>query len=437
MLRQGRRLLIRGILRSPLVRFLAIGAVTLVALVVGTNMLAAQAANREALAELSSVNEVLANSFARPEITSGLLAGQRAKIDRFDRLVSKRIQAPILKRINIWSSDGVLVYTSPDPRLSGSEYGLSAAQARVMRDGGTDQVVDTEPSSSELTKGTSGTVQIFTRIELNNGTPLLFEGYYSLDDIKERREQIYTPFRLITVVALVLLLILVTPILLVLTRQVRTAAEERERLLRAGLDASDAERRRIARDLHDGVVQDLAGTSFSIAAAAREPDLSPAVRTSLTSANQAIRDTLKSLRSLLAEIHPPAIQAEGLAAALADLTAPASALGIQASISVEGAETATDQQAALVWRVAQEAVRNALRHAQASTIAVTVRSDGKVLVLEVVDDGIGFAADAAPASDRYGLRGMTSLVKDSGGRLRVDSAAGEGTAVRLEVAVDE
>lgn len=420
-------------MRSPLARFLAIGVLTLVGLVIGTNMLAAQAADREALAELSSVNEVLASSVARPEITGGLLAGQRGQIDRFDRLVSKRIQAPILKRINIWSADGILVY-SDDLELSGKDLGLSAAQQRVIERGGTGQVIGGETPQSE---DSEGTVQIFTRIETNNGTPLLFEGYYSLDDIKERREQIYTPFRFITVGSLVLLLILVTPILLVLIRQARTASEERERLLRAGLEASDAERRRIARDLHDGVVQDLAGTSFSIAAAAREPNLSASVKTSLTAANQAIRDTLKSLRALLAEIHPPEIHAEGLAAALEDLTAPASALGIQASISVEGAETATDQQAALVWRVAQEAVRNALRHAQASTIAVTVRSDGKVLVLEVVDDGIGFAADAAPASDRYGLRGMASLVRDSGGRLQVESAAGEGTAVRLEVAVDE
>lgn len=418
-------------------RFLAIGVVTIVALVIGTNMLATQAANQEALAELSSVNEVLAESVVAPDLTPGLIRSERGAVDRFSRVVKKRVQAPLLRRVNIWSAGGVLLF-SDNTGLSGKYYGLSSAQQRVIDEGGTGQVIrDEDRAETELTRGTAGTVQIFTRIETGRGAPLLFEGYYSLADLEDRRQQIYTPFQLITVGSLLVLLILVTPILRVLTKQVTTAAEERERLLRAGLDASDAERRRIARDLHDGVVQDLAGTSFSIAAAAREPDLSPTVRTSLTSANQAIRDTLKSLRSLLAEIHPPAIQAEGLAAALADLTAPASALGIQASISVEGAETATDQQAALVWRVAQEAVRNALRHAQASTIAVTVRSDGKVLVLEVVDDGIGFDADAAPASDRYGLRGMTSLVKDSGGRLRVDSAAGEGTAVRLEVAVDE
>ncbi|GEP38383.1 hypothetical protein NPS01_20460 [Nocardioides psychrotolerans] len=428
--------------KSPIARFLAIGFVTLVILTLGTNILATQAANREALAEAQTINEVLATSVVNPALPSGmamgLVKGNAGSLDRFDRIIAGRLDLDSLKRTYIWSEQGVVVY-SDRTELIGRDFGLTPEQQRVFDEGGTGQLVEGDPSTTApaLTAGTDNIVQIFTRIEAPNGTKLLFEGYYSLDGIEQRRQQIYEPFNFITVGALVLLLLLVAPILVVLTRQVKVAAFERERLLRGGLEASDAERRRIARDLHDGVVQDLAGTSFSIAAAAREPDLSPNVKTSLMSANQAIRDTLKSLRALLAEIHPPEIHADRLAAALADLTAPASALGIQASISVEGAETATDQQAALVWRVAQEAVRNALRHAQASTIAVTVRSDGKVLVLEVVDDGIGFAADAAPASDRYGLRGMTSLVKDSGGRLRVDSAAGEGTAVRLEVAVDE
>lgn len=421
-------------LRSPITRFLAIGAVTLVALMIGTQLLSDQAANREALAEVRSINEVLAASVASPVITNGLVKGKLAAVDRFDRTVVQRLDIALISRVNLWSPDGLLY--SDQAGLLEQDLALSTAQRRVLDSGGTGQTFTDDLPAASLAEGEAGTVQVFTRIEARDGTPLLFECYYSLEGIEQRREQIYTPFRWITVGSLLILLVLATPILRVLTKQVTSAAKERERLLRAGLEASDAERRRIARDLHDGVVQDLAGTSFSIAAAAREPDLSPTVSRSLHSANQAIRDTLKSLRALLAEIHPPEIQADGLAASLADLIAPASALGIQASISVEGAETATDTQAALVWRVAQEAVRNALRHAQASTIAVTVRSDGKVLILEVVDDGVGFAADAAPAKDRYGLRGMTSLVRDNGGRLEVHSAAGEGTAVRLEVIID-
>jgi signal transduction histidine kinase len=135
----------------------------------------------------------------------------------------------------------------------------------------------------------------------------------------------------------------------------------------------------------------------------------------------------------MVEIYPPDLHAEGLAAALEDLLAPAAAHGISATATVTGAEGASDQAVALVWRVAQEAVRNALRHSGAGTVAVNVRRSGDLLVLEVTDDGRGFdsARPAEPTS--FGLRGMEGLIADAGGRLDLRSAPGAGTTVRLEV----
>jgi signal transduction histidine kinase len=135
----------------------------------------------------------------------------------------------------------------------------------------------------------------------------------------------------------------------------------------------------------------------------------------------------------LVEIHPPELSADDLGAALADLIAPAGNSGVQASVSVEGAEGAPEAVTALVWRVAQEAVRNALRHSEASTLAVTVRGDGERLALEVVDDGVGFDPQAKPDAGSFGLRGLRSLVAEAGGTLEVRSSPGEGTTVRMEV----
>ena len=85
-----------------------------------------------------------------------------------------------------------------------------------------------------------------------------------------------------------------------------------------------------------------------------------------------------------------------------------------------------------MWRVAPEAVRNAIRHSGASTLAVTVRGDAEGL-LEVVDDGVGFDTTAPSPPDRSGLRGLRSRVGDLGGELDVTSALGEGTSVRMAV----
>jgi signal transduction histidine kinase len=106
---------------------------------------------------------------------------------------------------------------------------------------------------------------------------------------------------------------------------------------------------------------------------------------------------------------------------------------VKATVTTEGLGALSDPDVALVWRVAQEAVRNSLRHAGASELSVAVHSEGRLTVLEVIDDGCGF--DPAEARDRthFGLRGLASLIADAGGTLRVTSAPGQGTAVRLEV----
>lgn len=85
--------------------------------------------------------------------------------------------------------------------------------------------------------------------------------------------------------------------------------------------------------------------------------------------------------------------------------------------------------------MAQESVRNVARHARAGRMSVTVRRQGEALVLEVVDDGVGFDPGATTGDDRFGLRGTTSLVREHGGTIEVDSAPGSGTMVRVEVPI--
>lgn len=432
------------ILRTPVAQFLTFGLLLIVLISAGTTRLAQDAAENEALAGARELNALLARSLVDDlEVTRGLLRKEQFALEAYDRTVRGPLLVGAVTRVNVWSEDGELLYTNAF-RLLGSSFSLTSGQQQVLASGGTgSEISDPDAPENAETIGTPGLgsvvaeeqVRIYTRVQVTKEqVPLLFEGYYTLTDIEDRRERIYASFRWITIGGPLLLVVVVTPLLWVLTRRLTSGAKERERLLHSSLDASDAERRRIARDLHDSVVQDFAGTAFSISAVARDPNTPETSRRRLDDAGAALRDGLKSLRSLLAEIHPPDLQAEGLAAALADLIAPAAASGVQASVSVEGAETASDERAALVWRVAQEAVRNALRHSDASTLAVTVRGDGSRLVLEVVDDGTGFEPRAKQRPDSFGLRGLRSLVAEAGGTLDVRSSPGEGTTVVMEVA---
>lgn len=422
------------VIRNPVVLFLATGLLALGVIVLGTDRLGAEAAADEAVADALATTEVLARSVAEPAIPPGLVEGDVSAIDRFDRRVLDRLTVPDVRRIKIWSADGRIVY-SDQTELIGEVFPLDDdARAALEKDLSDAEVSDLSRPENRFERSSGGLLEVYTRIESPEGDPLLFEVYYAADAIDAREDEISSSFRPITLGALGLVVLVATLLLWALTARLKRSAQDRERLLRTAAEASDAERVRIARDLHDGVVQDLAGASFAVAAVARSGDVTEAARADLDDATESMRRSLRSLRSLMVEIYPPDLHTEGLLPALTDLLAPAAARGVTATVAVEDVDGASDAAVALVWRVAQEAVRNALRHAGATTLTVRVNRDGDDVVLTVADDGTGFDPAAPPRGPHFGLRGMTDLVAESGGCLDVRSAPGSGTTVRLRVA---
>jgi two-component system NarL family sensor kinase len=418
------------VLRNPVAQFLAVGFGTLVVVLLATGRLSGQAASREAIDDAIATTQVLARSVAEPAIPAGLVAGDVGAVDRLDRAVLARLLVRDVARVKIWAADGTIVY-SDKTELIGSRYDLGDDELAVIADGSIEaEESDLSKPENRFERAFGGLLEVYTRIRSPEGEPLLFEVYYSAEGIEARRAEVLDQFRPITVGGLLVLLAVTTPLMWVLTRRLDRAARERERLLRAAVDASDAERRRIARDLHDTVVQDLTGTAFGLSASARDGGADP---TTLETMASSVRGSLRSLRSLLVEIHPPDLRTTGLPAALGDLVAPAAGVGVEAEVSTTDLGFLPDHTVALVWRVAQEAVRNSLRHSGANHLHVSVHRDGGLVVLEVTDDGRGF--DLAETVDRthFGLRGLETLIAEAGGILRVTSAPGEGTTVRLEV----
>jgi signal transduction histidine kinase len=418
--------------RNPLVQFLAVVGVILVAAVAGTGVLGTHAADEEAVNDARAVTRVLAASVAQPGIPRGLVRLDPAAIDRLDRFVLARLLVDDVRRIKIWDRTGQILY-SDETRLIGSRYRLGADERRVLTTGATEaQISDLRKPENRFEPRTRGLLEVYTRIHSPEGQPLLFEAYYSLADVAARRQQILARFRPITVAALVGFALLTAPVLLLLMRRIRNSGRDRERLLHRAIQASDAERARIARDLHDGVVQDLAGSSYALATLARRPEIDASVSADLDGVSRSLRTSMRSLRSLLVEIYPPDLQLEGLHAALTDLLAPLTARGIITSLSVDDLTGVSEDPIGLLWRVGQEAVRNAVRHARPARVDIRVERDHDNVVLTVADDGAGFDGRAV-ASDRFGLRGLHGLVRDAGGRLDVTSQPGSGTSVSVAV----
>jgi signal transduction histidine kinase len=199
------------------------------------------------------------------------------------------------------------------------------------------------------------------------------------------------------------------------------------------IEATDAERRRIAGDLHDGVVQDLAGVAFMLGAASLRGEDVPAAEVADSASR--IRQAVRSLRSLLVEIYPPNLYEEGLEAALSDLMAQLAARGIETSLDVDVAVKSLGlDEIELLYRVGQEGLRNVVEHAAATTVAITVgRVDG-MLVMTVADDGRGIGPGPLPARPGHlGLRALAGLADGLGATLQLESPPGGGTVMRLEV----
>ena len=419
---------------NPVVSFVAASLLLFAVAWWATGVFSQRAARSEAITDARVTTELLAHSVAEPAMPRGLVEGDAGAIDRFDRRVLDRLMVSDVRRIKIWRADGTIVY-SDETQLIGQRFPLDDEQLSVLRSGATEGgVSDLRRRENRFEDDEGGLLEVYTRIESPEGRPLLFEAYYSVATVRQRSAEVLTPFRRVTAGALLGLLLVGVPLLGVLTLRLTRAARARERLVRRAIESSEAERRRIARDLHDGVVQELAGTAFALSGTAREPGLPAQVRSELTESGRTLRRALRQLRSLLVEIHPPGLDATGLAAALEDLTATASTAGVSATVSVQGVAGAPDHVVTLVWRVAQEAIRNAVRHARASRLTVEVLGDQREVRLTVRDDGVGFDASVPTGDGSYGLRGLRSLVEDGGGRIEVESAPGAGTTVEMVVA---
>jgi len=214
-------------------------------------------------------------------------------------------------------------------------------------------------------------------------------------------------------------------------RMMRRLEAERRRAGSAALQAQEEERARVARDLHDEVNQSLTGLLLRLEAAreAAPPELEAEIDETKALANQAMTELL----SLARQLRPTALDDLGLAAAIGGQVERLGRGEMQAALQTEGDFSNLGDDAQLVvYRVAQEALNNAARHSGAARVEVRLRraGDGGV-VLEVADDGRGFAFDESERG--LGIGGMRERALLVGGDLTIESRPGAGTTVRLEV----
>ncbi len=200
--------------------------------------------------------------------------------------------------------------------------------------------------------------------------------------------------------------------------------------LRRSLQGAEDERRRWARELHDQTLQALGGLHVLLAGAQRleQPD---ALRAAVREAAEHVTTEITSLRALITELRPPALDQLGLEPALASLgERVSSAADVEVAMRATlGGRRLPEQLETTVYRIAQEALTNVVKHADAAHATLSVEIENGGVRLRVADDGSGFDADDASEASGFGLVGMRERVALAGGRLSVQRGDAGGTVV--------
>jgi signal transduction histidine kinase len=225
-----------------------------------------------------------------------------------------------------------------------------------------------------------------------------------------------------------------------LFRQVEGAREQLEALSRRLLEVQEAERRALTTELHDRVGQNLTGLSINLQnmKASLSDKKAKKLAANFDDAQALLEDITRQIRDIMAELHPPELEDYGLAVALetyAERAASRANLELVADLPDLTAPPLSSELRIALFRAAQEAISNVLKHANANQLEVILKEQGNKVHLTVADDGGGFDPKTMSQQDprKWGLRIMRERIESIGGKVQIESEPGAGTQVVFEI----
>jgi signal transduction histidine kinase len=424
----------RSEVRSAIIRFLLMGAAALLVVAVPVSFWILAEAKQHALANARTATQQLADTVMGPHVTDQLAAQQPdpATIRMLDERLAPWVHRGTIMRIKVWDSTGRIVY-SDVKTLIGQRFPLGRWPLAVLASGEGRATLETQSQHDHEFESNFGElVEVYVRENGIDRRPLLFEAYYGASRVRAEQAQVLGDMSPAILMALAVLQFAQLVPAIALARRIQATQASRRRLLQHSIDASALERRRIARDLHDEVIQDLAGLSYALEA--EEMRAAPSHRHLFTQARSILQDNVRTLRAMTRELYPADLEELGLSAALDRLADPLRQAGIEVIVRGDGVGPLPRDAAAMLYRAGREALLNIVKHAGAGRVSLTLDEEDNHTVLTILDDGRGFETASGAPEGHLGLRILKDTIEEAGGSLEVVSRPGEGTRVEVRLA---
>ncbi|WP_203784599.1 sensor histidine kinase [Paractinoplanes rishiriensis] len=422
--------------RRTLAWFLALSALALVGVAAGAAAWSVHVAQAQAISTAARSGRAFAAQVVAPLCTAGLRRGDPAAVVALDQAVRPRMLDGSILRVKVWTPEGTIVYSDAHA-LIGSTFDLDAEHHDLLGgDHAEAEITNLSRPENHLETPLGRLVETYAAIQDVSGRPLLVETYFPADPVDADADAIARKLTPLALAAIVALQLLQLPVALAAARRLDRAHGERHRLLEHAVAASELERRRIARDLHDGVVQDLSGAVYLLESIQRRLPTDSPLAPSITKVTGLVQADVQQLRQTMINLAPPQLTGESLELGVAGLAGPLAEAGVTVEISVDDTADLPQLTVQLLYRACRELLHNVFKHANASKVTVTVTVAPTEAVLTVADDGTGFDADAVDRSQHMGLLLLTEAVTDAGGTLEVHQSPGAGTTVVISVQKD-
>ncbi|MFL6132046.1 MAG: sensor histidine kinase, partial [Nocardioidaceae bacterium] len=374
-----------------------------------------------------------------PLVTEAYREGDPRARRRLESAMRERIRDGSIVHIKLWNPDGTVLW-SDESSMIGHTYPIDEDDRELFGTTNATADVSTLDKKENVNEQASGELlEVYAGARDQTKRPIMFEAYLPLDTLHRQEVAIITGVLPVGIGGLLLFAIVVTPMAIRLSRRVERHEAERSKMMRHALVASELERRRIAQELHDGVIQDLAGITFAlptVTASLPDDEDGNEARETVDSVTDLVQKDATALRSMLVELYPPDLGGKGFAMAVRDIARTASEQGVAVKVDVDPDLVVPLDVATLAYRVIREGLRNVVKHARATAAEVRMRVESGRLDVIVADDGEGVDPDTTAERGHLGLQLLRDTVSDLGGTLRLGANEPRGAVLNVSIPMD-